>query len=86
LQTISTFVGQYKGLFTKAGEGDEGDGGAGDGLMWFHILDQISNNDPTKWDEILEWKATKFFNVLQFYRIKEKQTREQWQRQQARIR
>jgi hypothetical protein len=54
--------------------------------MWFHILDQISNNDPTKWDEILEWKATKFFNVLQFYRIKEKQTREQWQRQQARIR
>jgi hypothetical protein len=51
--------------------------------MWLRVLDQLSNNDPTKWDEILNFKVHKFLNVLQFYRIKEKEAAERWQRQQA---
>jgi hypothetical protein len=49
--------------------------------MWYYVLDNLSNSNPLMWDEIMKWKATKFLNVLQFYRIKEKEL--EWQREQA---
>lgn len=49
--------------------------------MWYYVLDNLSNSNPLMWDEIMKWKAMKFLNVLQFYRIKEKEL--EWQREQA---
>ncbi|MFN7583872.1 MAG: hypothetical protein ACK5P0_00780 [bacterium] len=50
-------------------------------MMWYYVLDNLSNSNPLLWDEIMKWKAMKFLNVLQFYRIKEKEL--EWQRQEA---
>ena len=40
--------------------------------MWFQVLDNLSNNDRTKWDYFLNMNVIAFLNTLQYYRIKEK--------------
>lgn len=42
----------------------------GDKWGWFVILDMLSNNDPTKWDEISEWNVIKFLNTIAYYKEK----------------
>lgn len=34
------------------------------------MLDNISNGDPTKWDEITNWNVIKFLNVVSFLKDK----------------
>ena len=72
---------KFAGLFTerirKSDEGGEGVTRVSKvefpkELMWFQVLDNLSNNDRTKWDYFLNMNVIAFLNTLQYYRIKEK--------------
>jgi len=81
LQSLSDLHRKFAGLFTesvrKADEGGEGITRVTrvefpKELMWFQVLDNLSNNDRTKWDYFMNMNVIAFLNTLQYYRIKEK--------------
>lgn len=37
---------------------------------WHIVLDMLSSNDPTKWDEITKWNVIKFLNTIAYYKAK----------------
>lgn len=39
---------------------------------WYVVLDMLSNNNPTKWNEISEWNVLEFLNIISYYHAKAK--------------
>ena len=78
MQSLQQLNRKYAGLFTTTvAATDEGSSRVSPvefpkELMWFQVLDNLSNNDRTKWDYFLNMNVIAFLNTLQYYRIKEK--------------
>lgn len=78
LRSLSELNRKFAGLFTeRVRESNESGSRVTETefpkeLMWFQVLDNLSNNDRTKWDYFINMNVIAFLNTLQYYRIKEK--------------
>ena len=48
---------------------------------WYYTLDNLSNNDRTKWDFFLDMNVVAFLNTLAYYKDKQGYIEEQTQQQ-----
>ena len=49
---------------------------------WYNVLDNLSNNDRTKWDFFLDMPIREFLNTLMYYKDKQYMVQQEMKRQQ----
>jgi hypothetical protein len=81
LQLLKGISGQYAGLFNSGIGESEADGGETFSQRWGWIvtLNNLSNNDRSKWDYYGEMNVIEFLNTVVFYKEKSEYELAQWQ-------
>ena len=78
-KTLESFLKSYANLFGQ--KGGETASEYEKRWGWFILLSNITNNDFTKWDTVLDWNIVRLLNTISF--IKDKQEHEQELHNQA---
>lgn len=81
MQSVVEMEKPYSGLYDKKFDDEENEKPNGladkedsfnERWGWIVTLDMLSNNNPTKWDEITDWNVIKFLNTVSYYHEKAK--------------
>lgn len=84
---LSEIITKYKRLFGQGdGEGEEDVTERAKPTFveywgWYYTLDNISNNDRTKWEYFLNMNVIEFLNTLAYYKDKQGYIEEQLEQQ-----
>ena len=73
---MESLIKSYARLFGLADKESDEDSGEGSPEFvkhwgWYYTLDNLSNNDRTKWDSFLEMNVVAFLNTLAYYKDKQ---------------